>query len=62
MANLVAFIDGTVIKTARPGGSDIFHCVAYNEHQHKHALSYQNGYHFGWNLCSFTRSRSGKAV
>lgn len=39
--NVVAFIDGTVIGVARPGGNFVMQLVLYNGHKRKHAIKFQ---------------------
>lgn len=41
LENCVGFIDGTVIKVARPGGDSIQQQVCYNGHKRTHALKFQ---------------------
>lgn len=41
LENVVAFIDGTVLGIARPGGMDSNQRCVYNGHKRKHALKFQ---------------------
>lgn len=41
LRNCIGYIDGTVIRIARPGGPDMLQRVVYNGHKRVHALKFQ---------------------